>query len=212
MGFLVKIEKTRYMCIGNEPSKLDLENGQEISACQNYVYLGVTFNSTGSDTKEIEKRMIQARKIIGCLNSIFWNKEITKKRKFNYETIVKSTLLYGAETWRITEKYKAKVEVIEMDAMRRSLRISRGDRVRNEVIKEQMNIEDTIRKDIDKKQLTWYGHVCRMPETRLPREVLEWQPMERRRRGRPKLEWQQAIQKSKSERNLKPEDCEDHRG
>lgn len=67
--------------------------------------------------------------MIKCLNSIFWSKEITKKRKFNiYETMVKR--------WRVTEKYNAKVEAIEMDAMRRSLRILREDRVRNEVIKE----------------------------------------------------------------------------
>lgn len=79
--------------------------------------------------------MNQARERIGCLDSIFWSKEITKKRKFNiYETMVKNVLLYGIETWRITEKYKAKLGAIEMDAMRRSLRISRRDRIRNEGI------------------------------------------------------------------------------
>lgn len=212
-GLSVNIEKTQYLCIGTEPSTLDLENGQEISNCQNYVYLGVTFDDTGTDTKEIEKRIIQARKIITCLNSIFWSKEITKRRKFNiYETMVKSTLLYGAETWRITEKYKAKVEAVEMDAMRRSLCISRTSHIRNDTVKQQMGIEGSIVTDIDNKQLTWYGHVQRMPETRLPKQVLEWQPTGRRRRGRPRLEWQKAIQKSMSDRNLIPEDCEDRRG
>ncbi|TGZ38440.1 FAM50-like protein [Temnothorax longispinosus] len=31
------------------------------------------------------------------------------------------------------------------------------------------------------------------------------------KKGRPRLEWQQAIHKSMSEKNLKPEDCEDRR-
>ncbi|XP_011706640.1 PREDICTED: uncharacterized protein LOC105461835, partial [Wasmannia auropunctata] len=103
--------------------------------------------------------------------------------------MVKSTLLYGSETWRITEKYKAKIEAIEiMDAMRRSLGISRTDRIRNKIIKLEMRIEGDVMKDVERKQLTWFSHVRRMPETRLPRRVLEWhQPMGRRKRGRPRL-------------------------
>lgn len=57
---------------------------------------------------------MQAKKIIECLNSILWSKEMTKQRNI-YETMIKSTLLYRAETWRITEKYKAKAEAVEMD-------------------------------------------------------------------------------------------------
>lgn len=35
------------------------------------------------------------------------------------ETLMKSSLLYGAETWRVTDKYmKKKTEAVEMDTMR----------------------------------------------------------------------------------------------
>lgn len=51
-----------------------------------------------------------------------------------------------------------------MDAMRRSLCISRKDRVRNETIKQEMGIEGNIVQDIEKKQLTWYEHVKRISE------------------------------------------------
>lgn len=211
-GLTVNLTKTRYLCVGEEPNNLVLDNGQQIPSCQEYVYLGVTFDSTGTDVKEIEKRIVQAKKVIGCLNGILWSKEITKKRKYNiYETMIKSTLLYGAETWRVSEKQKKKLETVEMEAMRRSLCISRRDRIRNEVVKQRMGVEGSIIQDVNVKQLTWYGHVQRMPASRLPKQILEWQPMGRRKRGRPKIEWQKTIHKAMSEKNLTADDWEDRR-
>lgn len=99
-----------------------------------------------------------------------------------------------------------------MDAIRRSLCISRRDHITNEAIKQRMGIEGGIMKDIEQKQLTWYGHIKCMPDSRLPKQILEWQPVERRRRGRPKLEWQREVYKTMSERNLTDQDCEDRRG
>jgi len=49
---------------------------------------------------------------------------IRKERKLNiYNALIKSSLLYGAETWRFTENNKRRVEATEMDALRRSSRI-----------------------------------------------------------------------------------------
>lgn len=59
--------------------------------------------------------------MIGCLNGIWWSKEIGKKRKLQiYEAMVKSSLLYGSEIWRVTENLKKKLEATEMDAMKRA--------------------------------------------------------------------------------------------
>ena len=69
---------------------------------------------------------MQARKCVASLNGILWGKDIRKERKLNiYNSLIKSSLLYGSETWRLTENNKRRVEAIEMDALRRSSRISR---------------------------------------------------------------------------------------
>ena len=39
-----------------------------------------------------------------------------------YNVLIKSSLLYGSETWRLTENNKRWVEATEMDALRRSSR------------------------------------------------------------------------------------------
>ena len=44
--------------------------------------------------------------------------------------MIKNSLLYGSETWRLTENNKRRVEATEMDALRRSSRISRKERIR----------------------------------------------------------------------------------
>jgi len=51
-------------------------------------------------------------------------------------TLIKSGLLYGSETWRLRENNKRRVEATEMDALRRSSRISRKKRIRNVTIRQ----------------------------------------------------------------------------
>jgi len=63
-----------------------------------------------------------------------------------------------------------------MDALRRSSRISRKERIRNATIRQQIGLEEPIIKEIEQNQLTWYGHVQRMAEGRLPKIALKWMP------------------------------------
>jgi len=79
-----------------------------------------------------------------------------------YNALIKSSLLYGSETWRHTENNKRLVEATEMDALKRSSRISRKERIKNVTIRQQIGLEETIVKEIEQNQLTRYGHVQRM--------------------------------------------------
>ena len=86
-----------------------------------------------------------------------------------YNVLIKSSLLYGSETWRLTENNNRRVEATEMDALRRSSRISRKERIRNVTIRQQIGLEETIAKEIEQNQLTWYSHVQRMAEEDYPK-------------------------------------------
>ena len=97
-----------------------------------------------------------------------------------YNALIKSSLLYGSETWRLTENNKRRVEATEMHALRRSSRISRKEGIRNATIIQQIGLEETIVKEIDQNQLIRYGHVQRMAEGRLPKIALKWMPKQKR--------------------------------
>ena len=79
--------------------------------------------------------------------------------------MVKSVLIYEAETWSLYEDDRRRVNATEMDALRRSARISKLGIKTNEYIREEMNAQDTILDEITRKQLIWYGHVERMDPT-----------------------------------------------
>ena len=54
-----------------------------------------------------------------------------------YNSIVKSTLTYGAETWKFNKNLESKLMSMEMDFLRRSTRCSRLENIRNNVIREK---------------------------------------------------------------------------
>jgi hypothetical protein len=98
-GLDTNLNETKYLCIGEMHSNLKLDKNSEIESCQEYKYLGVIFDTSRTDDKEIISRVIQARKCIARLNGILWNKDIRKERKLNiYNALIKSSLLYGSET------------------------------------------------------------------------------------------------------------------
>jgi len=77
-----------------------------------------------------------------AFNRILWSKDIRKERNLNiYNALIKNSLLYGSETWRLTENNKRRVEGTEMDDLRRSSRISRKDRIRTVTIRQQIGLE-----------------------------------------------------------------------
>ena len=92
---------------------------------------------------------------------------------------------------------------------KRCSRVSRKDRIRNVTTRQQIELEETIIKEIGQSQLTWHGHVQRMAEERLFKIALKWKPKQKRARGGPKKNWMEGIKKAMDERNLNEGQWED---
>ena len=91
--------------------------------------------------------------------------------------------------------------------VRRSARQSRMERIKIEHIKEIMEVKGKpgIIDIIEKKRLQWYGHVKRIREDRIPKLIMEWIPLERRKGGRPRKTWLEGVQAAMTTRNLEPD-------
>jgi hypothetical protein len=138
--------------------------------------------------------------------------DIKKERKLNiYNALIKSSLLYGSETWRLTENNKRRVEATEKDVLRRSSRILRKERIKYVTIRQQIGLQETIIKEMELNQLTWYGHVQRMAEGKLPKIALKWMSKQKTARGRSKKNWMKVIRKAINERNLNDAQWEDRK-
>ena len=70
-------------------------------------------------------------------------------------------MTYVAETWCLKAKTIAKLNSTEIYFWRRSARICRKDKIRNNIIKQKMNVTRSVLEDIKTKQLQWYGLVER---------------------------------------------------
>jgi len=62
---------------------------------------------------------------------------------------LKVQLTCAAETWCLKAKTITKLNSTEMDFWRRSARISRKDKIRNNIIKQKMNVTKSLLDDIN---------------------------------------------------------------
>jgi hypothetical protein len=70
------------------------------------------------------------------------------------------------------------------------------DRIKNEAIRTKMGLKKDILQEIEGQQLRWYGHVMRVEDCKIARQVAECNPQGIRRRGRSVSTWKDGIRES----------------
>ena len=206
-GLKINYQKTEYLT--NDPDDLYIE-GKRIKKVNTFCYLGSILEMEGKSEVEINKRISSGRKVIGMLNSILWSKSIINRtKKIIYKSILESIVMYGVETCTVNLKHIKKLQAVEMDFWRRSARISRKDKIRNDEIIKRMGVKERILDVLERRKLQWYGHVRRMEEDRIPKMILEWEPEGKKRRGRPMTTWLQNVQSIMRRLGAEEEDTQD---
>ncbi|PHU03196.1 hypothetical protein BC332_28447 [Capsicum chinense] len=123
------------------------------------------------------------------------------KGKF-YRVVVRPALLYGAECWPVKNSHIQKMKVAEMRMLRWMCGLTRGDRVRNETIREKVGVT-SVECKMREARLRWFGHVKRRgmdaPVRRCERLALDGF---RRGRGRPKKYWGEVIRRDMEQLQL----------
>jgi hypothetical protein len=106
-SMLINHGKTKIMMIGRS-NKSCIVNlmGTDLEQVDNFKYLGVIINENGKIEEEINTRMLNAGKLYHAINKGFLGKkEISQKTKMAIcNSTYIPTLLYGSESWVITEK------------------------------------------------------------------------------------------------------------
>ena len=65
----------------------------------------------------------------------------TKVKKCLHEGVIVPTELYGAEVWGMRSAERRKVNVLEMKCLRSLVGVSRMDRIRNEEVRSERELE-----------------------------------------------------------------------
>ena len=114
-----------------------------------------------------------------------------------YRTVVRSALIYGAETWALKKAQENKLEVAEM----RMCGVTKLDKIRNERIRGTTKVGE-ITKKVQERRLKWYGQVMRREERYVGRRAIEMKVHGRRNRGRPKRRWLDKVDDDIKEKGL----------
>ena len=123
--------------------------------------------------EEINQRNGRAAVAYGNLrNRVFENRNIRIATKISvYTAVCLAVLLYGAEAWTIYRRHIKKLESYHIRCLQRILGLSWRDRIpHTEILKRANSV--SIECSLAQRQLRWLGHVVRMPDERLPRQVL----------------------------------------
>ncbi|KAJ4434730.1 hypothetical protein ANN_23298 [Periplaneta americana] len=67
-----------------------------------------------------------------------------------------------------------------MDYWRPSCQISRMGHIRDQDVRNIMQVSGDILQSVETKRLIWYGHLQRMSADRWPNKVFNWTPPEKR--------------------------------
>ncbi|GKA89059.1 retrovirus-related pol polyprotein LINE-1 [Tanacetum coccineum] len=105
---------------------------------------------------------------------------------------LKLAMLYGSECWPITKALANRMEVAELRMLRWTCGKTMLEIIPNEVYKAELEVETIINK-MREGQLRWFGHVRRRPQSAPVRRVKALAVYGMRRRGRPKLRWEDRV-------------------
>ena len=161
----------------------------------------------GPDDRDVWRKTGRGRAITSKSNSILWSKNINRYTKLRiFKSLVESTATYGSEIWTLNKQQKSRINAMENNYLRRCCNLTLLDRVKTDEIRARMNVEKTLTDKIEEKQLSWYGHMRRMPDDRLPIKCFKWIPTRRRKKGRPRTKWKDGIMEAMARRDLDEDD------
>ena len=74
-------------------------------------------------------------------------------------------------------------------------RVTRADRRRMMELREETGVQWSLTERLVRSRLQWAGHVERMADERLPKRAAELREQGKRRRGRPRLRWEDCVKR-----------------
>lgn len=169
-----------------------------------FPYLGSILSDRCTCEKDVENRIRAAHVAFGRLSRrVFLNKDLRISTKLMvYQAIVISTLLYGCETWTLYRRDIKKLERFHQQKLRSIMNIKWEEYITNVTVLERAQMT-SIEATIFRHQLRWTGHVQRMSDDRLPRQLLYSElSTGKRARGAPLKRYKDQLKETMKRTNI----------
>ena len=175
-GLTVSIKKTEVLRqlapnTARPPPNITMD-GNALKNVDTFKYLGSCINSAANLDDEALCRISRASQAFGRLHTRVWHERgISIKTKLSvYRAVVLPSLLYGCETWTCYRRHTKKLDQFHLRCLRKVLRVSWKDQLPNQEILRRTELTG-IEAMLNQAQLRWSGHVTRMDDSRLPKQL-----------------------------------------
>lgn len=176
-GLTVSVSKTEVLCQPapgrNLPPPSISINGETLKVVNSFKYLGGVLSEDCSADADVGSRIAKAAVAFGKLERKLWGShDVSLNTKVVvYKAAVITVLLYNCETWTLYRKQLKQLDAFHMRCLRRIAGISWQQLVPNTEVLERCGVRG-IEAYIMESRLRWTGHVIRMPNHRIPKQIL----------------------------------------
>lgn len=187
-GMRINASKTKVMVFDRDENitECNIMIGEEhVEQVNEFVYLGSMFTRNGRYDEDIKRRVNAANRVSGALHCMMASRTVSKEARLAvHNSVFVPTLMYGSESWVWQKKHASKVNACEMRVLRSICGVTRRERVRNVTVRERCGTKGIVTR-IEKGMLRWFGHLERMSEHRMTKQVYEARVNGELGRGRP---------------------------
>ena len=201
-GLTISIPKTEVMyqpAPGNhyvEP--IIFVEGVRLKVVDKFTYLGSTLNRFATLDDEITARIQKAALAFKSLEDRAWSKRSIKKstKVKIYSACVLTALLYACETWSAYKKHVRILERFHQRCLRRIMNVHWQTHTPDTEILDRSGL-GSIESLLHRHRLRWVGNLIRMPDFRIPKQVLYGELVQGKRpQHKPKLRYKDSVRTS----------------
>jgi hypothetical protein len=198
LGMKINWAKTKVMLVGSGPVPPPLlMEGQQVEFVENFLYLGSKISRKGDCEVDIQQRIGKAAGVMRSLTRPLWrHHQVSIQTKMRvYNAAVLSVLMYGSETWALTEKQTRKLDAFDLKLQRQIIGIRWFDFITNHEVRRRTG-QPPLSVRLSHRRLSWLGHLFRRPLSCPARQLYIFNPRGdgwRRYPVRPKTRWGDAI-------------------
>jgi len=183
-------------------------NSKDIQSVSQFTYLASLVTDDNRTDAETKTRFGKAAAAVNRLSKICNNRSFSIHLKMRlYNSIVVPIVLYGAETWAVTKTIEKRMDSLDSRNVRHILKMRWQDKVCTSNVSEKTG-QCPLSIILQKRRLTWYGHLTRTKAERLPKQAMNWKLPGKRGCGRPQTTWRQTIWRDLSDLDMSSEEAE----
>jgi len=166
---------------------------------EEFKHLGTTLTNQNSSQEEIKSRLRSGNAYNHLVQNLLPSSLLTKNLKIKiYRTKILPFVLYGHETWSLTQREEHSIQVFENRVLRRIFGPKKDEvigewrKLHNEELND-LYCSPNIVRVIKSRRMRWVGHVVHMKEGRGEYRVLVGKPEGRRPLQRTRRRWEDNI-------------------